>query len=70
MTDATSATPAPDALASVLADAPFVRLVATDDGDALAATECSRVRSERPIRRSRRGSQATRPTTRSATRSQ
>ncbi|WP_122105128.1 exonuclease RecJ [Halobellus captivus] len=29
--------PAPDALASVLADAPFVRLVATDDGDALAA---------------------------------
>ncbi|WP_066414592.1 exonuclease RecJ [Halorubrum aethiopicum] len=28
---------APDALASVLADAPFVRLVATDDGDALAA---------------------------------
>ena len=38
MTEATSATPAPDALASVLADAPFVRLVATDDGDALAAT--------------------------------
>ncbi|QAU12717.1 exonuclease RecJ [Halorubrum sp. BOL3-1] len=38
MTEATSATPAPDALAGVLADAPFVRLVATDDGDALAAT--------------------------------
>ncbi|WP_423996625.1 exonuclease RecJ [Halorubrum trapanicum] len=37
MTEATSATPAPDALAGVLADAPFVRLVATDDGDALAA---------------------------------
>ena len=37
MTEATSATPAPDALADVLADAPFVRLVATDDGDALAA---------------------------------
>ncbi|EMA69694.1 exonuclease RecJ [Halorubrum aidingense JCM 13560] len=37
MTEATSATPAPDALAGVLADAPFARLVATDDGDALAA---------------------------------
>ncbi|WP_256403110.1 exonuclease RecJ [Halorubrum salinum] len=37
MTEATSATTAPDALAGVLADAPFVRLVATDDGDALAA---------------------------------
>ncbi len=37
MTEATSATPAPDALADVLVDAPFVRLVATDDGDALAA---------------------------------
>jgi len=37
MTEATSATPAPDALADVLADAPFVRLVATDDGDAVAA---------------------------------
>ena len=37
MTEATSATPAPAALADVLADAPFVRLVATDDGDALAA---------------------------------
>ncbi|OTF06610.1 exonuclease RecJ [Halorubrum sp. SD612] len=37
MTEATSATPASDALAGVLADAPFVRLVATDDGDALAA---------------------------------
>ena len=37
MTEATSATPAPDALADVLADAPFARLVATDDGDALAA---------------------------------
>jgi len=37
MTEATSAAPAPDALAGVLADAPFVRLVATDDGDALAA---------------------------------
>ncbi|RLM70422.1 exonuclease RecJ [Halorubrum sp. Atlit-26R] len=37
MTEATSATSAPDALAGVLADAPFVRLVATDDGDALAA---------------------------------
>ncbi|WP_435094419.1 exonuclease RecJ [Halorubrum sp. N11] len=37
MTEATSATPAPDALAGVLADAPFVRLVATDDGDAVAA---------------------------------
>ena len=34
---ATAADAAPDALASVLADAPFVRLVATDDGDALAA---------------------------------
>ncbi|SMO71470.1 exonuclease RecJ [Halorubrum cibi] len=33
----TDSAPAPDALASVLADAPFVRLVATDDGDALAA---------------------------------
>lgn len=31
MTEATSATPAPDALADVLADAPFARLVATDD---------------------------------------
>ena len=30
-------TPTVDALAGVLADAPFVRLVATDDGDALAA---------------------------------
>ncbi|WP_200530417.1 exonuclease RecJ [Halorubrum sp. LN27] len=38
MTEATAATPAPDALADVLADAPFVRLVATDDGDAVAAT--------------------------------
>ncbi len=38
MTEATAAAdPAPDALASVLAGAPFVRLVATDDGDALAA---------------------------------
>ena len=38
MTDATVDTaPAPDALARVLAEAPFVRLVATDDGDALAA---------------------------------
>lgn len=37
MTEATSPTPALDALADVLADAPFVRLVATDDGDALAA---------------------------------
>ena len=37
MTESTSATPAPDALADVLADAPFARLVATDDGDALAA---------------------------------
>ncbi|PHQ37987.1 exonuclease RecJ [Halorubrum persicum] len=37
MTEATSVTPAPDALAGVLADAPFARLVATDDGDALAA---------------------------------
>ncbi|GAB7010409.1 exonuclease RecJ [Halorubrum trueperi] len=37
MTEATSAAPAPDALADVLVDAPFVRLVATDDGDALAA---------------------------------
>ncbi|MWV65554.1 exonuclease RecJ [Halorubrum sp. JWXQ-INN 858] len=37
MTETTAAAPAPDALASVLADAPFVRLVATDDGDALAA---------------------------------
>ncbi|WP_256408752.1 exonuclease RecJ [Halorubrum rutilum] len=37
MTEATTATPAPDALADVLADAPFARLVATDDGDALAA---------------------------------
>lgn len=34
---ATPADAAPDALASVLADAPFVRLVATEDGDALAA---------------------------------
>jgi hypothetical protein len=37
MTEATSATPAPDAVADVLADAPFVRLAATDDGDAVAA---------------------------------
>ena len=38
MTDATTdTTPAPDALARTLAEAPFVRLVATDDGDALAA---------------------------------
>ena len=37
MTEATSATSAPDALAGVLADEPFVRPVATDDGDALAA---------------------------------
>jgi hypothetical protein len=38
VTDATAdTTPAPDALARVLAEAPFVRLVATDDGDALAA---------------------------------
>ncbi|OYR56306.1 exonuclease RecJ [Halorubrum halodurans] len=38
MTETTAdSAPAPDALASVLADAPFVRLVATDDGDALAA---------------------------------
>jgi hypothetical protein len=37
MTEATSAAPAPDAIAGVLADAPFARLVATDDGDALAA---------------------------------
>ncbi|WP_128905361.1 exonuclease RecJ [Halorubrum amylolyticum] len=37
MTEATSPTPAPDALVDVLADAPFVRLVATDDGDAIAA---------------------------------
>ncbi|MGM0449070.1 MAG: exonuclease RecJ [Methanobacteriota archaeon] len=37
MTETMSTTPAPDALAGVLADAPFVRLVATDDGDALAA---------------------------------
>jgi len=37
MTEATSATPAPGALADVLTDAPFARLVATDDGDALAA---------------------------------
>jgi len=37
MTETTTATPAPDALADVLADAPFARLVATDDGDALAA---------------------------------
>ena len=39
MTETTTVeTPAPDALAAALADAPFVRLVATDDGDALAAT--------------------------------
>ncbi|MBP1922711.1 hypothetical protein J2751_001725 [Halorubrum alkaliphilum] len=38
MTETATATPTPDALASVLADAPFVRLVATDDGDAVAAT--------------------------------
>ncbi|WP_418280388.1 exonuclease RecJ [Halorubrum sp. DTA98] len=37
MTETATATPAPDALASVVADASFVRLVATDDGDALAA---------------------------------
>ena len=37
MTETATATPTPDALASVLADAPFVRLVATDDGDAVAA---------------------------------
>jgi hypothetical protein len=37
MTEATSATPTPDALADALADAPFARLVATDDGDAVAA---------------------------------
>ncbi|RAW45201.1 exonuclease RecJ [Halorubrum sp. 48-1-W] len=38
MTETTAdSAPAPDALAGVLADAPFVRLVATDDGDALAA---------------------------------
>ncbi|WP_418284382.1 exonuclease RecJ [Halorubrum sp. DTA46] len=37
MTETTSAESAPDALADVLVDAPFVRLVATDDGDALAA---------------------------------
>ena len=37
MTEATPATLAPDALADVLVDAPFARLVATDDGDALAA---------------------------------
>ena len=37
MTEATSAALAPDALADVLVDAPFARLVATDDGDALAA---------------------------------
>ncbi|MDZ5812381.1 exonuclease RecJ [Halorubrum sp. AD140] len=37
MTEATSTTPAPNVLADVLVDAPFVRLVATDDGDALAA---------------------------------
>ncbi|SNR46152.1 exonuclease RecJ [Halorubrum vacuolatum] len=39
MTETTTVdTPAPDALAAVLLDAPFVRLVATNDGDALAAT--------------------------------
>ena len=39
MTETTTAdAPAPESLAGVLADAPFVRLVATDDGDALAAT--------------------------------
>ncbi len=39
MTETTTAdAPAPGALAGVLSDAPFVRLVATDDGDALAAT--------------------------------
>lgn len=38
MTDATAdTTPAPDALARSIAEAPFVRLVTTDDGDALAA---------------------------------
>ncbi len=37
MTETATATPTPDALASVLADASFVRLVATDDGDAVAA---------------------------------
>ena len=37
MTETATATPTPDALASVLANAPFVRLVATDDGDAIAA---------------------------------
>ena len=36
-TESTTATPTPDALASVLADAPFVRLVAADDGDSVAA---------------------------------
>ncbi|GAB6878044.1 hypothetical protein JCM17823_03180 [Halorubrum gandharaense] len=33
----TAATTTPDALAGVLADAPFVRLVAADDGDSVAA---------------------------------
>ena len=37
-TDTASATPAPDALARVLADAPFVRLVVAEDGDSVAAT--------------------------------
>ena len=36
-TETTTTTPTPDALASVLADAPFVRLVAADDGDSVAA---------------------------------
>ena len=33
MTEATAAAPAADAVADVHAEAPFVRLVATDDGD-------------------------------------
>ena len=37
MTETTSAALAPDALANVITDAPFIRFVATDDGDALAA---------------------------------
>ncbi|GAB3416989.1 hypothetical protein GCM10027435_15160 [Haloparvum alkalitolerans] len=37
MTETASADAAPDALAGVLRDAPFVRLVARDDGDSLAA---------------------------------
>ena len=58
MTEATPATLAPDALADVLVDAPFARLVATDTATRWQPPGCSRERCERSARRFRSASPA------------